>query len=446
MQAEKRIDELLREARGVTIDSRTAMPGEVFFAIRGEAFDGNRFAAAALEKGCVAAVVENETWAHEDERYIVVPDGLKALQQAAHRYRMSWSFPVIALTGSNGKTTTKELMRDVLASTFKVSATVGNFNNEIGVPLTLLRMPADLDFAIVEMGANAQGEIRQLVEIARPDFALITNIGQAHLEGFGGIDGVKKGKSEIYSRMRTDGTGHVFVNAKHGVLEEISEGLSRTLYGTEEALPAVRRRGGQWNAFEWQDATEPGTWRGPVPCALEGDHNLENVATAFAVGRHFGVPAEAAEQAIANYRPTNNRSEWRNTERNQIFLDAYNANPSSMLATLAYFGEAIATREGWSRALIVLGEMGELGEHSATGHEAVTRAAAELGEDLPGEVVLVGKAYVQALQAVATPTNVMCFPDAEAASAWIAQTRPSDCIILLKGSRSASLETLLPLL
>lgn len=446
MQAEERIDELLRTARGVTIDSRTALPGEVFFAIRGDAFDGNRFAAAALEKGCAAAVVENETWAREDERYIAVPDGLKALQQAAHRYRMSWSFPVIALTGSNGKTTTKELMRDVLASTFKVAATVGNFNNEIGVPLTLLRMPADLDYAIVEMGANAQGEIRELVEIARPDFALITNIGQAHLEGFGGIDGVKKGKSEIYSRMRADGTGHAFVNAKHAVLQEVSEGLDRTLYGTEKALPAVRRSGGHFETFEWLDAEDPGTWRGPVPCALEGEHNLENVATALAVGRYFGVPAEAAEQAIASYRPTNNRSEWRTTDRNQILLDAYNANPSSMLATLAYFGEAIATREGWSRALIVLGEMGELGEHSAAGHEAVIRAAAQLGEDLPGEVVLVGKAYAQALQTVATPPNVLCFPDTQASSAWIAQSRPSDCIILLKGSRTASLETLLPLL
>lgn len=446
MRTEERIDQLLRTASGVTIDSRTAQHGEVFFAIRGESFDGNRFAAAALERGCVAAVVENETWAQEDDRYVFVENGLEALQQAAHRYRMSWSFPVIALTGSNGKTTTKELMRDVLASTFKVAATAGNFNNEIGVPLTLLRMPADLDFAIVEMGANAQGEIRQLVEIARPDYALITNIGQAHLEGFGGIEGVKKGKSEIYSRMKADENGYAFVNAMHSVLVEVSEGLSRSLYGTADALPFVRRAEGHWGAFEWQDAENPDVWRGPVPCALEGDHNLENVATALAVGRHLGVPAKAAEQAIANYRPTNNRSEWRTSERNQILLDAYNANPSSMLATLAYFGEAIANRTGWSRALIVLGEMGELGEHSAAGHEAVTRAAAELSEDLPGEVVLVGKAYAQALANVSTPENVLCFPDADAATSWIAQVRPSDCIILLKGSRSASLETLLPLL
>lgn len=446
MQKEERIDQLLRAASGVTIDSRTAQPGEVFFAIRGESFDGNRFAQAALEKGCIAAVIENEELTLQDERYVFVENGLEALQQAAHRYRMSWSFPLIALTGSNGKTTTKELMRDVLASTFKVAATVGNFNNEIGVPLTLLRMPANLDFAIVEMGANAQGEIRQLVEIARPDFALITNIGEAHLEGFGGIEGVKKGKSEIYSRMKSDGIGHAFVNAKHSVLVEVSDGLSRSFYGTDDALPCARRAENGLGAFEWLDADEPSTWRGPVPCALEGDHNLENVATALAVGRHFGVPAAAAEQAVANYRPTNNRSEWRTSERNQILLDAYNANPSSMLATLAYFGEAIAARTGWSRALIVLGEMGELGEHSAAGHEAVTRAAAELGEDLPGEVVLVGKAYAQALMNVPTPENVLCFPNTDAATAWIAQTQPNDCIILLKGSRTASLETLLPLL
>lgn len=437
------IDQLLRRATGITIDSRTARPGELFFAIVGDHFDGNRFAAQALEKGCLAAVVSDAALAASDERFVLVENGLSALQAAAHRRRKCWKFPVLALTGSNGKTTTKELIRDVLASELRVAATEGNFNNEIGVPLTILRMPEDLDVAVLEMGANAQGEIRQLVDIAEPTHALITNIGSAHLEGFGGPEGVKKGKSEIYSRMRSTGNGISFVNAAHPVLLEVSEGLERILYGGDGHAPLVRRASNRHDAFEWWDGR---SWRGPVHTSLEGDHNLENIATALAVGMSFGISPEAAEQAIARYRPTNNRSEWRKTERNEVLLDAYNANPSSMVATLEYFAEALAAKEDLRGALIVLGEMGELGAYSASGHQEVAEVAMRLAEDLPGLIVLVGTPWTDALRALSAPENVVCCADSDAAAQLLENLQPSDQTILLKGSRSVALENLLPLL
>lgn len=437
------IDDLVRRASGITIDSRTARKNELFFAIAGENFDGNRFAPQALAAGCLAAVVSDRGLAATDERYVWVEDGLQAMQEAANRRRMRWSCPVVALTGSNGKTTTKELIRDVLASEKCVAATEGNFNNEIGVPLTILRMPDDLDIAVLEMGANAQGEIRRLVQIAEPTHALITNIGSAHLEGFGGPEGVKKGKSEIYIRMRDSGAGMAFVNALHPVLVEVSEGLERVLYGAEGEAPAVRRAGHRHDAFEWWDGQ---VWRGPFPTSLQGDHNLENIATALAVGMHFQITPEAAEQAIARYQPTNNRSEWRETGNNQVLLDAYNANPSSMVATLTYFAEALASKPDLNGVLIVLGEMGELGPYSAEGHAEVAEAAIELATELPGLVVMVGTPWSAALQTLQAPENVVCCANSADAAKLISELRPQGQTVLLKGSRSVALENLLPLL
>ena len=439
----ERIDALVHQAKGITIDSRTAGPGELFFAIAGENFDGNRFAQQALASGCLAAVVSDEALAAADDRFVWVPDGLQALQDAAHRRRKNWTCPVLALTGSNGKTTTKELIRDVLGSELRVAATEGNFNNEIGVPLTILRMPEGLDLVILEMGANAQGEIRRLVEIAEPTHALITNIGSAHLEGFGGPEGVKKGKSEIYSHMRQTGGGLAFVNAAHPVLEEVAQGLACVFYGTSNHTPWIRRAGSRHDAFEWCDG---GAWRGPIPTSLEGDHNLENIATALAVGKHFGISPEAAEQAIARYKPTNNRSEWRETARNKVLLDAYNANPSSMVATLDYFAEAIAAQEDLQGALIVLGEMGELGLYSAAGHQEVAEVAIQLAADLPGFVLLVGTPWAEAMEQLQAPENVVCCADSTDAAHWIEGIHPAGQTILLKGSRSVALENLLPLL
>lgn len=439
----ERIDAVLAQATGVTIDSRTAGKGELFFAIRGENFDGNAYATQALQAGCLGAVVSDQELAATDDRFVWVEDGLQALQEAAHRRRMRWDFPVLALTGSNGKTTTKELIRDVLGSELRVAATEGNFNNEIGVPLTILRMPTDLQVAVLEMGANAQGEIRRLVEIAEPTHALITNIGSAHLEGFGGPEGVKKGKSEIYSRMRETASGVAFVNANHTVLQEVTEGLERIVYGNEQNPPYVRRASHRHDAFEWWDGQ---AWRGPIHTSLEGDHNLENIATALAVGGRFGISAEAAEQAIARYRPTNNRSEWRETERNQVLLDAYNANPSSMVVTLQYFAEAYAAKGNNEGALMVLGEMGELGDYSAAGHAEVAEVAVQMAMDLPGHVVLVGTPWAEALRGLQAPENVLCCANAQAAGMILQQLQPSGQTILLKGSRSVALENLLPLL
>lgn len=440
---EQKIDALLAAATGVTIDSRTANPGDLFFAIHGKQFDGNRFAQKALDAGCIGAVVSERELAGTDERFIWVPDGLQALQEAAQRKRNTWQFPVLALTGSNGKTTTKELIRDVLATTKSTAATIGNFNNEIGVPLTILRMPDDLEVAVLEMGANAQGEIRRLVEIAEPTHALITNIGLAHLEGFGGPEGVKKGKSEIFGAMRAKQSGHAFARAADPVLMEVTEGLERTAYGTEDCPPMVRAVKAGHGAFEWWDGQ---VWHGPVPTALEGTHNLQNIATALAVGLHFGVDPADASAAIAAYRPENNRSEWRNTGKNRVLLDAYNANPSSMNATLQYFAEALAAQATPPNALMVLGEMGELGAYSRDGHADVARLAGEIAVDLPGSVILVGPSYADAIGELLLPENVFCCAKVADVERMLRAHPPVGQTILLKGSRSVALETLLPLL
>lgn len=444
-ELEFQIDELLRKASGVSIDSRTAQFGEVFFAISGENFNGNRFAAQALESGCIAAIVDDPEWmVATDSRYILVNSGLLALQEAAARYRRTWQFPVLGLTGSNGKTTSKELIRDVLASELKVQATVGNFNNEIGVPLTILRMRQDLDVAVLEMGANAQNEIRFLVEMAMPTHALITNIGEAHLEGFGGPDGVKAGKSEIYSQMRTSNQGIAFAHAAHPNLLEVSEGLQRILYGTDAHGPEVRRASGRSEAFEWRPDRDA-QWRGPIATALEGDYNLENIATALAVAQHFGISPEHAEEAIATYQPSNNRSEWRNTGKNRVLLDAYNANPSSMKAALRYFGEMAQAVADDVPSLWILGEMGELGDYGAQGHRAVAESALLHASEGRSMILFVGTAYAPAL-ANAKHDAVVCFPDLKSIQHHLEQIEPRGHLILLKGSRTMALEKLMPLL
>jgi UDP-N-acetylmuramoyl-tripeptide--D-alanyl-D-alanine ligase len=317
----QRIFEHFLNVRSVTTDTRKINPGDIFFALKGGNFNGNTFAAKALEMGASMVVIDEPQTPH-DERMVLVKDVLTALQQLAKLYRESLHIPFLAITGSNGKTTTKELIRDVLAQRYRVSATIGNLNNHIGVPLTLLAIPADCELAIVEMGANHQGEIRSYCEYALPTHALITNMGKAHLEGFGGEEGVVKGKKELYDFTHARG-GVIFVNTDLEKLKRSSEGMSITAYSSN-ALECVSESPALVYAHVHEGV------RMVYSTQLAGAYNLYNIASAIAVGEHFGVSNEKIHAAICAYTPENNRSQIKRTERNTLIMDAYNANPTSL--------------------------------------------------------------------------------------------------------------------
>ena len=421
---------------GVTTDTRRCGPGKLFFALKGERFDGNAFAHEALAAGCLAAVVDDP--ALSGDRLLHVEDGLTALQDLAHRHRTRFPGPVFGLTGSNGKTTTKELLRAVLSMSFDVHATEGNLNNHIGVPLTLLSMPADVEFALVEMGANHQGEIALLSRIADPTHGMITNVGLAHLEGFGGVDGVKKGKQELYVHLASRG-GTALVPADDPDLMALSalDGLTRSLYRTEDHPPLLWRDGDAPDAplFWSLDGTRtPGPWhveRKPLPVQLEGPHQVANMAAAVAVGLHFGVPADDICAALAAFEPVRQRGETVDTGRNTVIVDCYNANPSSVESTLRAFAAA-----GHGSPLVILGDMMELGAHSAEGHRLARDVARECGL----ECWVVGAQFAEHAPGDRT------FPNTEEVTAALQADTLSGRTILLKGSRSMKLEELVPFL
>ena len=338
---ERLLDEVL-QAQGVSTDTRDVLGGLVFWALTGDKFDGNDFVEAALDQGA-AHVVSNRPEFRDVSRVTVVEDVLDALQATARARRRTWDCPVFALTGSNGKTTTKELVRDVLAEEMKVHATSGNFNNHIGVPLTLLRAPAHPEFVVVEMGANHQQEIALLCSIAEPSHGCITNIGLAHLEGFGGEEGVYKGKKELFDHLSaTQGTA--FVNLTDPQVVRASEGVGRKV--------PISSEGWTWTSAAADGATAIGSPSGTsFGVHLEGNYNLMNVATAWTVGRHFGISAEACQQALSSYVPSNHRSQVVRTERNWVLLDAYNANPSSVAHAMASFAANGHTHpRSWARS------------------------------------------------------------------------------------------------
>jgi len=425
---------------GVTTDTRTAGKGQLFFALKGEHFNGNLYAQSALDLGCIAAVVDEiQDGFVADKRYILVPDVLAALQSLARWHRRSWNCPVIGLTGSNGKTTTKELMKCVLEQQFAyVHATVGNFNNEIGVPLTLLATRRSPDIAIIEMGANAQGEIGLLAQIAEPNFGVITNIGRAHLEGFGGESGVLKGKGELFDFLRTSVPSHtVFVHSGHSKLMSISEDLNRIEYGSDAHPPCVVYAMSE-QEFTWKDVS--GQLQEPLKAQISGSHNRENIMGALTIGQHFGVSADACALAISQYTPTNNRSQWHLSASNQILLDAYNANPSSMLAALEAFIREAKEKAPETTPVCILGDMAELGDFSHKAHEEILGKAQATG----AEVYTVGPQFKLALGD--SQSSITPFQDTEAASEFFERHPVTGRAVLLKGSRSIALETLLKVL
>lgn len=388
----------------------------MFFALRGERFDGNRFTAEALLRGAAYAVTDDPA-AAGSERLIVVDDVLAALQALAREHRRELGIPVLAVTGSNGKTTTKELLRRVLSERFTVAATEGNLNNHIGVPLTLLSLTREAEFAVVEMGASARGEIALLASIAEPNYGLITNIGRAHLEGFGGPEGVRRGKGELFDFLRDNG-GRAFVPCDDETLVRLA---------LERAPMAVEH-------YSWSIADD-------VPHHLEGDYNRANVAAAVAVGRYFGIAEERILHAVDSYVPTNNRSQRLLTGRNTLILDCYNANPSSMQAALDNF--LVQRPEVGSKAMI-LGDMLELGDWSRDEHRHVVRLAAR---DVEARILLVGEHFAEACRTLEhLPANVTCFATREELGEHLEDHPLDGALVLVKGSRGIGLELLAELL
>ena len=409
----------------VTTDSRKCPDGSIFFALRGATFDGNEYALQALQKGCAYAVVDKAEVAKQDKRLILVDDVLTALQQLAAHHRRMWGGPVLQVTGTNGKTTTKELVSCVLAKGKKVLYTEGNFNNHIGVPLTLLRIrPGEHDMAVIETGANHPGEIADLCKLVQADWGLITNVGRAHLEGFGSFEGVKQTKGELYDDLRRRDK-QAFLNALDNDILQMA--LQRGFTLGEDALPYVEGRGSQvvpYLQIQWrEDVDQP--WH-TVSTNLIGAYNISNLRAAVTVGLHFGISPEQIDEALAAYRPTNSRSELRRVGTNCLIVDAYNANPSSMAAALTNLSLVDDAHK-----MVILGDMLELGEGSLEEHRRVVRRLQEMNLE---RIWLVGEEFGKA-----AAEGMRVFSDVEAVKDALGEVTPQHATILIKGSNSTKL-------
>lgn len=418
-------------SRRVTTDSRAITPGCLFFAFKGATFDGNSFAPQALEQGAALCVISDERY-KVDERCIVVPDVLATLQELAREHRRHLTIPVVGITGTNGKTTTKELIHAVLAKRYKTSATAGNFNNHLGVPLTLLSIPADTQVAIVEMGANHPGEIAFLCGIADPDCGLITNVGRAHLEGFGSFEGVIQTKTELYRHLAAK-DGLVFVNADNPYLMPIAQTLAhRITYGN--GVGANIRGTYVGSAPYMHFYFEVGDNVYNVHSHLLGAYNFDNAMAAVTVGLHFGVEPFDIKEAIEQYVPANQRSQWKQTANNNLYLDCYNANPSSMAAAIKAFADIDAPHKA-----AIIGAMRELGAASRDEHQQLVDALAQCHLD---NCLLIGPEF----EGITLAHNMKHVNTTEEAAAMLRDRCPKGYTILVKGSNSNRLWTLEELL
>ena len=423
---------LFLASEGVNTDTRTIRPGEIFVALKGENFDGNAYAAQALENGAAYAVV-NDYAEGDDPRLIRFPDTLQALKELAACHRKHLDIPVIGLTGTNGKTTTKELIREVLATHFTVAATQGNLNNDIGVPRTVLSIGADADIAVVEMGANHPDDISALTWVSQPDYGLITNVGKAHLLGFGSFEGVKKAKGQLYDWL-SEHDGQAFVNVDDDNLYEmaVSRPLSIIPYGVAgedaEILPTSAE-----NPFLRMSIGGK-----VLETKLVGAYNAANVMAALAVGRQFGIPLKDGLAAIAAYTPSNNRSQMTRTERNVISEDAYNANPSSMAAALDNFALLQSDCK-----IVMLGDMRELGEDSVKEHVKILKKLDDCGLT---HACLVGDEFRKALEEAGTPAFVKWFATSDDLAAALAERPLTGATVLVKGSNSMRMGKVIPTL
>ena len=435
----KELYEIYKQHPVITTDSRDCPEGSIFIALKGESFDGNQFAAQALDKGCAVAIVDDEqvyNSYHGDKQMILVPDTLQAYKDMAREHRRRFDIPVIGITGTNGKTTTKELVRAVLAERYDEMATEGNFNNDVGVPKTLFRLSVMHEIAVIEMGASHPGDIKTLAETAEPTCGLITNVGKAHLLGFGSLEGVIRTKGELYDNLATRKDSVIFVNADNEHLMGIlPQGVKTECY-TRDLDKVGASVYGQLIACDpflrlrWR-AGEGGDWH-EVATHLIGSYNLDNVLAAVTVGLHFGLTPDKICHAIENYEPSNNRSQLTETSHNHLIVDAYNANPTSMAAALDNFSLMQV-----SPKMAILGEMRELGASSREEHERVVEKLKECPFD---QVWLVGAEF----------KDIECpyrkFDDVEQVKAALAADRPEGRYILIKGSNGTRLFQLPPLL
>lgn len=418
----------------VTTDSRDCPEGSIFFALKGASFDGNKFAKAALDKGCAYAVVDEKEYA-TDDRCILVDDCLHTLQQLALAHRRALGTRIIGITGTNGKTTTKELTAAVLGEKYNVLYTQGNFNNDIGVPKTLLRLKPEHDIAVVEMGASHPGDIKTLVEIVEPDYAIITNVGRAHLQGFGSFEGVVRTKGELYDFMRRRKSGCVFIDNENPHLNAIAHDLELVRYGCSDAEGlSVNGKIIECEPmlhFAWRHQTEE--WH-DVKTHLIGAYNVTNMLAAVTIGTYFGVGAEQICHALEAYTPSNNRSQLEVTGSNRLIVDAYNANPTSMAAALKNFGSMHAEHK-----MAIIGDMKELGEVSREEHQKIVGLLAEMHLE---QVWLVGEEFEHA----DAPDNFRKFADVNEVKEAIKAEKPAGKYILIKGSNGTRLFELPPLL
>jgi UDP-N-acetylmuramoyl-tripeptide--D-alanyl-D-alanine ligase len=415
---------------GAQTDTRKLEAGQAYFALKGKNFDGNDFAGKALEMGAGFAVVDDQRLDGVD-RMFCVENVLDTLQQMAFLHRQNNPLPMLAITGSNGKTTTKELIVSVLSSKYRISSTPGNLNNHIGLPVTILNIDKNAEMLVVEMGANHRGEIQKLCEIAVPDHGIITNIGKAHLEGFGGFEGVVKAKNELYDHIRVSG-GKVFVNRDNKLLMKLSEGIPRITYGTDEASD-YRIMTVSASPFLQAEVPLKGSNLN-IRSNLYGEYNLENIAAAIAVGFHFGVPHEKLVRAIEEYNPQNMRSQLVLTNSNKIYLDAYNANPTSMKNAIEFFAV-----DSERPSMVILGDMLELGKDSEAEHKEILSLVRKLNFD---KVLLVGREFCS----FCNEGWLKCYPDNESLEQALRESPPKGYNILVKGSRGIGLEKALDFL
>ncbi|MFN2456646.1 MAG: UDP-N-acetylmuramoyl-tripeptide--D-alanyl-D-alanine ligase [Chitinophagaceae bacterium] len=408
----------------IQTDTRKLQPDDLFFALKGPNFNGNEFAQKAIDGGAAFAIVDEAQFAGS-EKIIVVNDVLETLQQLATHHRLQYNIPFIGITGTNGKTTTKELIHVVLSATYKTYTTTGNLNNHIGVPLTLLKVKKDAEMAVIEMGANHIGEIASYCRIALPTHGLITNCGKAHLEGFGSEESVKKGKGELYDHLRNS-EGTVFVMWDYDYLKTMSNGIQKIItYGTRGAeITGHSLKSDPFLKVKFDEG-----FKGVIQTNLVGDYNLPNVLAALAVGKFFNVPEEKIRAAISNYYPSNSRSQLLQKGTNKIILDAYNANPTSMKVAIENLAKA---RE--ANKILVLGAMAELGESSLQEHKAIMNIIEKYSWK---EVLLVGGDFVE------MDHKYLQFASSEDAGKWLQQNKIHNSYLLIKGSRSMQMEKIL---
>jgi UDP-N-acetylmuramoyl-tripeptide--D-alanyl-D-alanine ligase len=422
-----KIEELYRlylQYPSVQTDTRKLKPNDLFFALKGPSFNGNQFSKKAIESGAAYAVIDDKQYEVHDKT-ILVEDVLTTLQELAKYHRQQLNIPFLAITGSNGKTTTKELIHSVLSTTYKTYTTEGNLNNHIGVPLTILKIRKDAEMAVIEMGANHLQEIASYCRIALPDYGLITNCGKAHLEGFGSEEGVRKGKGELFDHLRNN-NGTAFVMWDYSYLREMSKGiLYMFTYGTKEA--DITGKVAESDPFISVKFIKG--FNSIIQTSLVGSYNLPNILAAVAVGSFFKVPDNKIKTALEGYFPTNSRSQLIQKNTDKIILDAYNANPNSMKAAIENFASAQGNKK-----ILVLGAMAELGSDSIKEHQAILD---EIKKYQWQDVILVGGDFMK------MDHPFQRFDSSEKAGIWLKQHKTDNCFLLIKGSRSMKMEKVL---